>query len=140
MTNVIGKPFNILLFRQKTPNNRRVIRSPLDRRRTMSVGYPNRILISALLFLCMPTFVGAQALNEAFLRSTVLISFELAPNTKSSGTGCVRTPMRAGLSVGAGGPLGCQADPWEPPSPKTHSLLTKAGESIYLLGGFIGAL
>ncbi len=35
----------------------------------------------------MPTFVGAQALNEAFLRSTVLISFEPAPNTTSSGTG-----------------------------------------------------
>lgn len=36
---------------------------------------------------CVPTFIGAQALNEAFLRSTVLISYEPTPNTKSSGTG-----------------------------------------------------
>jgi hypothetical protein len=53
----------------------------------MSVGCPNRILTSALVFLCMPTFLGAQALNEAFLRSAVLISFDPAPNTRSSGTG-----------------------------------------------------
>lgn len=51
------------------------------------MGRAGRVLISAFAFLCMPTFLGAQALNEAFLRSTVLISFEPAPNTKTSGTG-----------------------------------------------------
>lgn len=51
------------------------------------MGQPSRVLISALAILCMPTLLGAQALNESFLRSTVLISFEPAPNTRSSGTG-----------------------------------------------------
>ncbi len=51
------------------------------------MSHASRILVSALMFFCMSTFVGAQALNEAFLRSAVLISFEPTPNTRSSGTG-----------------------------------------------------
>jgi trypsin-like peptidase len=38
-------------------------------------------------FRSVPTFCGAKILNEAFLRSTVLISFDVGPNTQSSGTG-----------------------------------------------------
>jgi len=47
----------------------------------MSVGRLSRVLVAALAFLFLPTRLGAQALNEAFLRSAVLISFEPAPNT-----------------------------------------------------------
>ena len=43
-------------------------------------------LAFGILLLLVYTAAGAQALNEAFLRSTVLITFQSGPNT-SSGTG-----------------------------------------------------
>lgn len=39
------------------------------------------------LFLGHTTVAGGQALNEAFLRSTVLVTFEVSPNKQSFGTG-----------------------------------------------------
>ncbi len=53
----------------------------------MPVTEPRRILGLALFCFLTPILLGAQALNEAFLRSTVLITFEAGPTKKSAGTG-----------------------------------------------------
>lgn len=45
------------------------------------------IVFALVVLSLMPVTVGAQALNEAFLRSAVLITFETVPNNNSVGTG-----------------------------------------------------
>lgn len=51
---------------------------------------PMRRLVAIAAFalsLVQTTVAGGQALNEAFLRSTVLVTFEVSPNKQSFGTG-----------------------------------------------------
>lgn len=53
----------------------------------MRSGWTGVSVFFLIAFLLVPATLGAQALNDAFLRSTVLITFEAGPNQTSAGTG-----------------------------------------------------
>ncbi len=55
----------------------------------MTRSHPHVVsVVAAFAFLAASvSTTGAQTLNEAFLRSTVLVTFKTAPNKESSGTG-----------------------------------------------------
>lgn len=53
----------------------------------MRRGWTAASMLSLIASLLAPATLGAQALNEAFLQSTVLITFEAGPNRSSAGTG-----------------------------------------------------